>query len=153
LEQLILADSESRIQFSDEFDGDGATLFKACAERALEGIVSKHALSPYRSGRSRTWLKTKCFTESMFVVVGTDRDRKTGAPRGLLARTDSAGLIYAGAAFIALSGDERLSTSWTLFKSSRAQDVKWCHPKLIVDVKHLAGSKMLRHATVRGFAR
>jgi hypothetical protein len=96
------------------------------------------------------------------VVVGTDHDPKAGAPRALLARTDSAGLIYAGAAFIALSGDERdqffaevgrLSTSWTLFKSSRAQDVKWCHPKLVVEVKHLAGSKMLRHATVRDFAR
>jgi len=30
--------------------------FKACAERALEGIVSKHSLAPYRSGRRRTWL-------------------------------------------------------------------------------------------------
>jgi bifunctional non-homologous end joining protein LigD len=158
LEHLILADPESRIQFSDEFHGGGAALFKACAERALEGIVSKHALSPYRSGRSRTWLKTKCFEQSTFVVVGTDHDRKTGAPRALLARTDSAGLIYAGAAFIALSGDERdqffaeverLRTSWALFKSSRAQDVKWCHPKLTVDVKHLAGSKMLRHASVK----
>ena len=124
----------------------------------LEGIVSKHALSPYRSGRSRTWLKTKCFKQSTFVVVGTDRDRKTGAPRALLARSDSAGLTYAGAAFIALSGDERdqffaeverLTTSWALFKSSRAQDVKWCHPKLTVEVKHLAGSKTLRHASVK----
>ena len=48
-------------------------------------------------GRSRTWLKTKCFTESTFVVVGTDRDRKTGALRALLAHKDSAGLRYAGA--------------------------------------------------------
>jgi hypothetical protein len=44
---------------------------------------------------------------------------------------------------------ERLSTSWAAFKSSRMQDVKWCHPKLTVEVKHLAGSKTLRHATVR----
>jgi hypothetical protein len=27
-----------------------------------------------------------------------------------------------------------------------------CQPKLTVVVKHLSGSKMLRHATVRGFA-
>jgi hypothetical protein len=53
----------SRIQFSDEFDGDGAPLFKACAEQGLEGIVSKHSLAPYRSGRSKTWLKTKCWTD------------------------------------------------------------------------------------------
>ena len=76
-------------------------------ELGLEGIVSKHSLAPYRSGRSRTWLKTKCFTESTFVVIGTDRDRKTGALRALLAHKDSAGLSYAGAAFMALAGDER----------------------------------------------
>ena len=56
---------------------------------------------------AKTWLKTKCFTESTFVVVGTDRDRKTGALRALLAHPDSEGLSYAGAAFIALGGDER----------------------------------------------
>ena len=27
--------------------------------------------------------------------------------------------------------------------------VKWCHPRLTVEVKHLAGSKILRHATVK----
>jgi ATP-dependent DNA ligase len=161
LKALIGNDAENRIQFSDEFDADGDALFKACAERALEGIVSKHALAPYRSGRSKTWLKTKCFEESSFVVVGTDRDPKTGALRALLAHPNSAGLHYAGAAFIALAGDERaqfftevdrLTTSWALFKSTRLTDVRWCHPKLTVVVKHLAGSKMLRHATVRGFA-
>jgi len=96
--------------------------------------------------------------QSTFVVIGTDRDRKTGALRALLAHKDSAGLSYAGAAFIALAGDERnrffaelerLATSWAAFKLSRLTDVKWCYPKLTVEVKHLAGSKTLRHATVK----
>ena len=91
-------------------------------------------------------------------MVGTDRDRKTGALRALLAHPGSAGLNYAGAAFIALSDDarteflvevERLTTSWAAFKSSRLTGVKWRQPKLTVRVKHLAGSKTLRHATVR----
>jgi DNA ligase D-like protein (predicted ligase) len=160
LKVLIGTDDESRIQFSEAFQGDGAALFKACAERGLEGIVSKQGLAPYRSGRNRTWLKTKCFTESTFVVIGTDRDRKTGALRALLAYPNSEGLNYAGAAFIALADDartdfllavERLATSWAAFKTSRLSDVKWCQPKLTVRVKHLAGSKTLRHATVRGF--
>ena len=136
----------------------GDALFQACAQQGLEGIVSKHALAPYCSGRSKTWLKTKCFTESTFVVVGTDRDRKTGAVRALLVHNDGSGLNYAGAAFIALAGDERaqffaeverLATSWAAFKSSRMVDVKWCQPALTVRVKHLAGSKTLRHATVK----
>jgi hypothetical protein len=101
-------------------------------------------------------------TESTFVVVGTDRDRKTGGLRALLAHNDGFGLSYAGAAFIALDGDARteffaevgrLTTSWAAFKNSRMEDVKWCQPRLAVRVKHLAGSKMLRHATVRGFPR
>jgi bifunctional non-homologous end joining protein LigD len=158
LKDLLGSDEESRIQFSDEFDGDGDALFKACAERGLEGIVSKLALAPYRSGRTMTWLKTKCFTESTFVVVGTDRDSKTGALRALLAHAGRGGLNYAGAASIALGDEgrrefiaevERLTTSWAAFKSSRQTDVKWCQPKLTVRVKHLAGSKTLRHATVK----
>src|SRR6478672_8393519 len=83
LKTLLGTDERSRIQFSDEFDGDGDALFKACAEQELEGIVSKLALASCRSGRSRTWLKTKCCNESTFVVIGTDRDRKTGALRAL----------------------------------------------------------------------
>jgi DNA ligase D-like protein (predicted ligase) len=161
LQRLIVNDEKSRIQFSEEFVGDGAALFEACTKHGLEGIVSKLATAPYRSGRTKTWLKTKCFTESIFVVVGTDRDPKTGAPRVLLAHPKSEGFGYAGAAFIALDGDarteffaqlDRLSTSWAAFKSTRLTDAKWCEPKLMVRVKHLAGSKTLRHATVRAFA-
>ena len=44
------------------------------ADHQLEGIVSKLASSKYRSGRSKTWLKTKCFTESSFLIIGTARD-------------------------------------------------------------------------------
>ena len=78
----------------------------------------------------------------------------------LLAHSD--GLKYAGAAFITLNGDERkeflaeverLTTAWASLKSSRETDVKWCQPRLVVRVEHLAGSKMLRHATVKALAR
>ena len=95
------------------------------------------------------------------MVIGTDQDRKTGALRALVAHKDSAGLSYAGAAFIAFGSAERaeffaelerLATSWTAFKSSRLMDVKWCQPKLVAEVRHLAGSKTLRHATVRSLS-
>ena len=123
-------------------------------------MISPRALAPYRYGRSKTWLKTKCFTKSIFVVVGTDRDRKTRALRALVLHPNSAGLNYAGASFIALSDDARteflaevarLTTSWAAFKFSRLTDVKWCQPRRTVRMKHLAESKTLRHATVRAF--
>ena len=129
------------------------------ARRWSIGVIAPGNQVYLWSQPKQTWLKTKCFTESTFVVVGTDRDRKTGALMARLAHSD--GLKYAGAAFITLNGDERkeflaeverLTTSWSAFKSLRATDVKWCQPRLRVRVKHLAGSKTLRHATVRGLA-
>jgi ATP-dependent DNA ligase len=38
---------------------DGATVFAHACKLGLEGIVSKRRNSPYRSGRSPHWLKTK----------------------------------------------------------------------------------------------
>ena len=36
----------------------------------LEGVVSKRADRPYRSGRREDWLKTKCTDREEFVVAG-----------------------------------------------------------------------------------
>jgi bifunctional non-homologous end joining protein LigD len=38
---------------------DGETVFRHACKMGLEGIVSKRRDSPYRSGRSRDWLKMK----------------------------------------------------------------------------------------------
>jgi ATP-dependent DNA ligase len=38
---------------------DGATVFRHACKLGFEGIVSKRLGSPYRSGRSREWLKMK----------------------------------------------------------------------------------------------
>jgi bifunctional non-homologous end joining protein LigD len=67
LKELLGADQTSRLQFSEEFLGDGAAFFQTCAAHGLEGVVSKLGSSRYRSGRSKTWLKTKCFTENAFI--------------------------------------------------------------------------------------
>jgi bifunctional non-homologous end joining protein LigD len=153
-----LVPSEHPFLFSEEFTGDSDAFFRACADYQLEGIVSKLASSKYRSGRSKTWLKTKCFTESSFVLIGTARDRKTKAPLALLAQADAQGLRYAGSAFITLSSIERaeLSARLQMSKLERCPipklhfpDAQWVNPQLMARVRHLAGSKYLRHGTVR----
>src|SRR5262249_39171835 len=58
LAELVRRTPDSPIQFSEEFVGDAAAFFRACAAHELEGIVSKLATSRYRSGRSKTWLKS-----------------------------------------------------------------------------------------------
>lgn len=47
------------IVFNEHMEGDGPTVFRHACELGCEGIVSKRADSPYRSGRSRNWIKTK----------------------------------------------------------------------------------------------
>ena len=150
-----------RFLFSEEFTGDAAAFFQACADHQLEGIVSKLASSKYRSGRSKTWLKTKCFTEGSFVIIGTARDRKTKAPLALLAKSNAQGLSYAGSAYIALSSADRRELSARLqmkkvercpIPKLRFPDAQWVKPQLKARVRHLSGSDYLRHATVKGFA-
>src|SRR6185437_5882483 len=142
-----LSPSEHLFLFSEEFSGDASAFFRACANHQLEGIVSKLGSSKYRSGRSKTWLKTKCFTESSYLIIGTARDRKTKAPLALLAQPDAQGLTYAGSAFIALSGIERAELSARLQKLERSPipklrfpDAQWVRPKLMARVRHLAGA-------------
>lgn len=47
------------IQLSEAITGDGAVIFRQACWMGLEGIVSKRVGSPYVSGRTRVWLKTK----------------------------------------------------------------------------------------------
>jgi len=158
----LIQNPDSRIQFSEEFIGDAVAFFRACAAHELEGIVSKLATSRYRSGRSKTWLKTKCFTEGEFLLLGIDRDRKTDAPRALLAKSERGKLIYAGAAFIGLRAEEReelqsklrgLAVEQPSISWLRNREARWVKPKLGLKVRHLAfGSGLLRHATVRGLS-
>jgi len=55
----LLRRAKIGIHFVDHLEGDGAKLFAHACELGLEGIVSKDRSRPYRSGRSKTWLKIK----------------------------------------------------------------------------------------------
>ena len=98
LRKLIKSDKRSPIQFSDHLEGDGAKFFKAAADLGLEGIVSKRASSRYRSGRSRSRLKTKNMVESEFILLGTERDLD-GVPWALLASERDGRLAFAWDSF------------------------------------------------------
>ncbi|WP_158810782.1 hypothetical protein [Beijerinckia sp. L45] len=72
----------SAVAFSDEYAGSGADLFRVACEHELEGIVSKRLDAPYRSGHSKTWLKTKSVLSEAFVIIGYQPT--SGAVRGAL---------------------------------------------------------------------
>jgi len=49
----------SAIHFNDHHLGQGPEIYEQACRMGLEGIVSKLIDAPYRSGRSRAWLKVK----------------------------------------------------------------------------------------------
>ena len=55
----VLAKSGPGIRLNEHMEGDGPTVFRHACNMGLEGIVSKRRDSPYRSGRSPDWLKSK----------------------------------------------------------------------------------------------
>jgi bifunctional non-homologous end joining protein LigD len=59
LAKLIGKANRRAIRFTEHLTGDGPTVFEHVCRMGLEGIVSKRTDAPYRSGRSRTWLKSK----------------------------------------------------------------------------------------------
>jgi bifunctional non-homologous end joining protein LigD len=55
----VLARADRGIWLNDHIQDDGPTVFKHACKLGLEGIVSKRRDSPYRSGSSSDWLKSK----------------------------------------------------------------------------------------------
>jgi bifunctional non-homologous end joining protein LigD len=60
LARLIGSRAKRRaIRFTEHLTGDGSTVFEHVCRMGLEGIVSKRTDARYRSGPSKTWLKSK----------------------------------------------------------------------------------------------
>ena len=150
-------DPRARIQFSESHEGSGAALLEAACAMGLEGVVSKKLTSTYRSGRQKSWLKTKCYDEGEFLVVGAEHE--PGKPAfALLARETDTGLEYAGSAFVTLGGEERDRFWETVDAHARSRPViplakgkgrRWVEPVLRIHAQHLKGAGKLRHATIR----
>jgi bifunctional non-homologous end joining protein LigD len=117
--------------------------------RRLEGIVSKSAAAPYRSGRSSDWLKTKCTYRQEFVIGGYRRET-TGRPNLgslLIGYYDHGKLIYAGSVgtgwsiqlgrsiMAALQWMDRDSSSFVAVPRPDAKDAHWTEPRLVCEVE------------------
>jgi bifunctional non-homologous end joining protein LigD len=55
----LLKRTKGGIQYVEHVEGHGAEMFGVVCDLGLEGIVSKKLNAPYRSGLSKSWLKTK----------------------------------------------------------------------------------------------
>ena len=96
LERSIVADHG--VMFSKHVIGAGTTLYEFAARQGLEGIIGKLRTSPYRSARSREWIKVKAKRRQEFVIGGwTDpKGSRTGFGALLVGVYEGKQLVYAG---------------------------------------------------------
>jgi bifunctional non-homologous end joining protein LigD len=66
----LIGRARGPLRFSESLSEPGPALFKQACKMGLEGIMSKLADAPYRSGRGRDWLKSKCSDRQELVVAG-----------------------------------------------------------------------------------
>ena len=81
----LMAGVSDRLLYSEHFAEPGDQILTRACNLALEGIVSKRADAPYRSGRTDLWLKSKCIKEQELVVGGyTEQPSHPGTLGALL---------------------------------------------------------------------
>lgn len=86
------------VMFSKHVIGSGKQLYEFAVREQLEGIIGKARASPYRSSRSREWVKIKAKRRQEFVIGGWTEPRGSRTAFGalLLGVYDDDKLVYAG---------------------------------------------------------
>jgi bifunctional non-homologous end joining protein LigD len=95
----LLAGAPEPILYAEHLEGEGADIYQRACAMGLEGVVSKQQDTPYRSGRTESWIKVKCGKRETFPIVAFVE--KLGAkPRKIaslyVGRHEGDRLLYAG---------------------------------------------------------
>jgi bifunctional non-homologous end joining protein LigD len=153
------------LRFSEHFEEPGSVVLDHSCRMGLEGVISKRAGAPYRSGRGQDWIKSKCVQQQEFVIVGylPSSARGRGFASLILAYRDGDALVGAGnvgTGFDAKSAVAlqkrldamRVDAAPLSGKAARQKGAVWVRPELVAEVEFRAwtGAGSIRHASFRG---
>jgi bifunctional non-homologous end joining protein LigD len=152
--------------YADYVQGSGPEFFREACEHGLEGIMSKRADAPYRSGRGKDWLKIKCTKGEEFVIGGYRSSDVRGKPFSslLLGTFEHGKLLYAGkvgtgfdaADFDSLSRKfkplERAASPFEEVPREERKGAVWLEPKLVAQIAFTERTRdgRLRHPSFQG---
>ncbi|WP_027055560.1 DNA ligase D [Mesorhizobium erdmanii] len=153
------------VRFSDHFFDPGKIMLEHACRMGLEGVVSKRADAPYRSGRGPTWVKSKCTARQEFVIGGYLPSDKTGRGlRSLLVGYYEAGKLHyagrVGTGFSAKGANElkkrldALKAAASPFDAAvpKGKGLVWVKPQLVgeVEFRSWTSDRIIRHASFQG---
>ena len=151
--------------YADHIVGAGEKLFDAMCEAGGEGIISKKAEAPYRSTRTKAWLKVKCTRRQEFVIIGWSTSDKKG--RGfralLLGLYEDGKLRYAGkvGTGFSVAVQHELLERFAKIPADKpsapvprpeARGAHWVKPQLVAEVAfaEFTADNVVRHASFLG---
>jgi bifunctional non-homologous end joining protein LigD len=144
--------------------GDGQKMFEHAAKLNWEGIISKNAGAPYRSGRNEAWLKVKCVQNGKFPVIGFVKD-PSGVAALYLGKKEGNDLVYMGkvgtgwsrtvSSQIRKQLDTVVSPKSKLTKPIRKPKATWVEPTFVADVEYrdITSEGLLRASSFKGLSR
>ena len=145
--------------------GTGAEALAAMCRAGGEGIVSKRTDAPYRGGRGRTWIKTKCARRAEFVIAGWMPSDKAGRPFSslVLASRETGRLTYrgrVGTGFDSKAMAELMRIMAPLARKTapfhvvpaEARGARWLRPDLVAEIAYaeFTPDGRLRHPVFHG---
>ena len=162
----ILGSGAGPVRLSEHFDESGALVLQHACRLGLEGVVSKMRDAPYRSGRGKLWIKSKCTQRQEFVIGGFTPSTATRGAIGSLALGvyDGDALRYVGRVGTGFSVAtarglharlERLGARTSpfsgLLSADERRDLRFVRPELVAEIDFGAwtGDGLLRHAAFR----
>jgi bifunctional non-homologous end joining protein LigD len=167
LEALLKKSKAAKaLTYSQHLQGDSARILTQSCKLGLEGIISKVANAPYRTGRQKSWLKSKCITRQEFVILGFSGPKKGQRAIGALylGYLKNGKMSYAGkvgTGFTMQSAKEihkRLLTLETStpaigeFPRSEQRFVRWVKPSVLCEVAFVEWTQegLIRHGSFQG---
>ena len=141
--------------YSDHVEGHGQEFFERAKEMHLEGIVSKLAAAPYRSGRTKNWVKSKTGHGQEFVVVGWDSSPIKGKAFSslLLAVRESDRIVYRGRVGSGFSDRDQEQLGPELKKRAMKESTAEEVPPAIAKKAHFVKPELVVEIALRGWSR
>jgi bifunctional non-homologous end joining protein LigD len=153
------------IQFSEHVQGNALKVYEAICRGGYEGIIAKGVNDPYRSERTKSWLKVKCSRRQEFVIGGWRPSEKRNRFASLLLGSWEDGkLVYHGrvgtgfnekdaaALQAALDKRARKTPPFAAVPSDIQRRAHWVEPELVAEIAYteFTADGHLRHPSFIG---